>query len=144
MKIGHGSVKKDLFILYDIDYFVMHQDFKQEKGKTSTADIALVHLKQNLPVVLENLPIMNYERIPPDTRGTYYAFGGHEGCSNYGFWSSHMKYAEIKTTNPDCMLGAINDLLLICWYHTGGTRAYPGDSGSMFFPLNLIPNPTNR
>lgn len=119
--------------MYDIVYIVIHQNYKHIEGRTSPADVALIRLEQKLPMNLEDFPILNYERIAPGSEGAYYAFGGHEGWSNLGWWSSHMKYAFIKTMVPDCADYILDDLMIICWTHIGGTEAYHGDSGSPIF-----------
>lgn len=69
-KIGYGSVKLEQFTLYSISYIVVLKDYNPKV--TITGDIALIYLEQMFPVEVEDLSVLNYERILDGSNGTIY------------------------------------------------------------------------
>lgn len=109
----------------------MHQDYHFQGNNISEGDIALAKLTREIPVGLDELPVLNFDRIPEGTTGYYYSFGGYEGKENLGVFSSNMRFAHIKTTEFDCNTIVKSDAWkFLCWIHLGSTSAAKGDSGS--------------
>lgn len=133
--MGYGSTKHDSLTLYDIKYFVVNKDYEESKGRM-IYDIAIIRLTQKIRIDLDEIPILNYDRLPFEISAIYYSFGRVEGDQKKKEQSaSYLRVANLKTTAHFCPAESIvgHDFIRLCFWHTDGSKAARGDSGSPIF-----------